>query len=561
MSDLLNQYFSRTSDWISRAQARGWLSEHTLNEYRLLEKQTPDELFTDKQTRPLVVGFFGGTGVGKSSLLNRLAGEAVARTGVERPTSHEVTVYIHEAIELARLPEAFPVEQVQIRQHRNAAQHNVAWIDMPDIDSTVTTNRELALAWLPHIDLLVYVVSPERYRDDSGWKVLRQRGHRHGWIFVMNHWDEAASEQLDDMLCILRDAGFSDPILLRTSCPPDNINNKADDFDVLQTHIDTLLKEHGLQELERLGYAARIEDNQHFINDRLVSFADNAAWDTLTGSIAYRWKQTHDKIISGMSWPVQTHAEQIARLGASHESGFLNKLGGQKKQQNANDATSMSSALSTQELWDDWAQVELENFVDSLEVDASRHAIASQPLRSQLDPLIEAAPALIHDETGNALRQALAKPGTFLQRNLFKLAHLLSILLPLTALLWVSYHVVTGFYYGVTGKADHLGINYAINSILMVTVAWLLPFLLKHKLKPSLHKTAVRGLTQGLNAGLDRLHERILVAIDELEMERRQFVDEAQQIVSATASLQFMPGDTSSSVSRLLATAVAETRD
>ena len=41
----------------------------------------PSDLFSNAE-RPLVVGLFGGTGVGKSSLLNRLADAEIARTGV-----------------------------------------------------------------------------------------------------------------------------------------------------------------------------------------------------------------------------------------------------------------------------------------------------------------------------------------------------------------------------------------------------------------------------------------------------------------------------------------------
>ena len=219
MTERLSQLRERVGDWIARAQAMAWLGDAELLALQQVERHTPADLFTRAQpVRPLVVAFFGGTGVGKSSLLNRLAGQTIARVGVERPTSHEVTVYVHAAVELAALPEHFPVRQVHIARHADAARRDVLWIDMPDIDSTEQANRELVFAWLPHVDLLVYVVSPERYRDDIGWRVLRQRGHRHGWMFVMNHWDEGAPEQEADLLTILHEAGFADPLVLHTCC-------------------------------------------------------------------------------------------------------------------------------------------------------------------------------------------------------------------------------------------------------------------------------------------------------------------------------------------------------
>ena len=208
----------RARAWFARAHSAGWLDEDDLARLAAVEQDAPEDLFVAGQARPLVVACFGGTGVGKSSLLNRLAGETIARTGVERPTSFEATVYVHESIALADLPAHLPMEAERIKRHRSAAHRNVLWIDAPDIDSTAEANRRAALAWLPHVDLVCYVVSPERYRDDVGWRVLRQRGHQHGWIFVLNRWDEGDPRQAEDFARMLREAGFDAPLLLRTCC-------------------------------------------------------------------------------------------------------------------------------------------------------------------------------------------------------------------------------------------------------------------------------------------------------------------------------------------------------
>ena len=55
-----------------------------------------------------------------------------------------------------------------------AARRDVAWLDMPDIDSVEARNKSLVLSWLPYVDWLIYVVSPERYRDDVGWRLLEE---------------------------------------------------------------------------------------------------------------------------------------------------------------------------------------------------------------------------------------------------------------------------------------------------------------------------------------------------------------------------------------------------
>ena len=99
-SDLVAQ----AKDWAKDVTESSWATEIQLNALLEYDARTPDALFADNASRPLIVAFLGGTGVGKSTLLNRLAGKEIARTGVVRPTSKEVTLFHHESIRIAHLP-------------------------------------------------------------------------------------------------------------------------------------------------------------------------------------------------------------------------------------------------------------------------------------------------------------------------------------------------------------------------------------------------------------------------------------------------------------------------
>ena len=86
-----------TQIWAEQTSALGWLKVDIANDLANIEKIKPEQLFADnseqgKSIRPLIVAFMGGTGVGKSTLLNRLAGKVIAKAGIERPTSREVTL-------------------------------------------------------------------------------------------------------------------------------------------------------------------------------------------------------------------------------------------------------------------------------------------------------------------------------------------------------------------------------------------------------------------------------------------------------------------------------------
>jgi GTPase SAR1 family protein len=108
-----SELLAQAQVWASDAIAQGYLKQSDAQALLMLDQRSPEQLFaTDNSAcRPLIVAFIGGTGVGKSSLLNRLAGQAVAKSGVERPTSREVTLYHHQSLHLQHLPGSLPLEK------------------------------------------------------------------------------------------------------------------------------------------------------------------------------------------------------------------------------------------------------------------------------------------------------------------------------------------------------------------------------------------------------------------------------------------------------------------
>ncbi|MCB1882253.1 MAG: 50S ribosome-binding GTPase, partial [Gammaproteobacteria bacterium] len=179
MNQLFEQQHQQLERWSASAVAEGWLATRDIDRLREIERQQAEAIFSRKGQRPLIVAFFGGTGVGKSTLLNRLAGESIARTGVERPTSHEVTLYLHGDYRLGEFPADLPVDETRIAYHSDDRRRLIAWLDMPDFDSVEEHHRELVQAWLPYVDWIIYVVSPGRYQDDIGWRIVQHRGGKH----------------------------------------------------------------------------------------------------------------------------------------------------------------------------------------------------------------------------------------------------------------------------------------------------------------------------------------------------------------------------------------------
>ena len=141
-------------------------------------------------SRMLVVGVIGGTGTGKSTLVNALAGCDLSPAGdIARPTTINPVVVAPRDVDLSWLP----VEAMNARVVRSdaAAVANIVLVDCPDPDTQAEAprhsggqathsparpsdsnhNRELLEAVLPACDVLLLVSTAQKYRS---WVVARE---------------------------------------------------------------------------------------------------------------------------------------------------------------------------------------------------------------------------------------------------------------------------------------------------------------------------------------------------------------------------------------------------
>ncbi len=148
--------------WRPLREEAGLLRER-VRELREREKRLDDLL---------VVALVGGSGVGKSTVLNAIAGDELAPTSEFRPCTSVPTVYYPPG---ARLD--FPHEAWR-RVSGSALEHLVI-IDTPDSDTVVREHRAIVQDALAQSDLIVICGSPEKYLDEATWSLLRPlRGER-----------------------------------------------------------------------------------------------------------------------------------------------------------------------------------------------------------------------------------------------------------------------------------------------------------------------------------------------------------------------------------------------
>lgn len=498
-----SELIQHTKSWISLVTDEGWIDASCAKTLNDLEAANPENLLSHPQFRPLIVAFMGGTGVGKSTLLNRLANQAIAKTGLERPTSKEVTVYCHKDVQLQKLPDSLPLDKIRIATHDESGKKAVVWIDMPDFDSVEAHNKEIVMGWLPHIDLLIYVVSPERYRDNKAWRLLQSEGARHAWVFVMNQWDRADSIQLDAFKQQLGSAGFTDPLVFKTACGIE----MPDDFPTLQATIETMATERTIEQLQQRGIRIRKEAMHELLSGCIGQLGTEQAFSTLTEHWQTVWKKTAQTLTTGMEWPIVQMARHYAEKAQMTGSKGLT-------------------------LWDDWAQTLYEDGLDELLIQADSQNLATAPLKQQLLPLRTRAPKILHEQVELSLRQALAKPGHAMQRFFLKFLRIAEFILPLTAMGLVGYEVLHGYYNSHITHTHYLGTEFAIHSVLVIAITWLVPFYLHKKLLPSEEKTALNGLRKGVSLAFNLLEAEVIQTLEQTDKQRRQRITDGKKLMT-----------------------------
>ena len=196
-----------------------------------------------------IVGFFGATGSGKSSLFNAVAGQKLARAAHTRPTtvaaqaavwgregSEEVLdwlgvserVYpLEDPAEAPITPETLVPETPSAALNETRVPAPGLWnrirtmvgkgqthtrsgglilLDLPDFDSVRRDNRELVERMVGYVDVLVWVVDPQKYADAVLHHEFIEPLAAHGgtMLCVLNQSDLLDAHDLPQVLESLR---------------------------------------------------------------------------------------------------------------------------------------------------------------------------------------------------------------------------------------------------------------------------------------------------------------------------------------------------------------------
>ncbi|MBP7634256.1 GTPase domain-containing protein [Candidatus Ozemobacteraceae bacterium] len=150
----------------------------------------------------------GGTNVGKTTLINALAGGNICETSVKACSTEQAALYVHrKRLGTAKnlLSGVLPPDELIVTHEREELEHLIL-VDTPDLDGIKDANRNTFARLLERADLVLVVVTAQKYDSLALYKVLAESMGFRRAVIVLNRLDEGMKtpRELDDIVTDLR---------------------------------------------------------------------------------------------------------------------------------------------------------------------------------------------------------------------------------------------------------------------------------------------------------------------------------------------------------------------
>ena len=308
-----------------------------------------------------VVGLFGATGSGKSSLLNALVGAELSRAAVRRPTTSRPLAAVLGELGSGPLLDWLGVEDRHVLEagalhstsrdsssrdssSRDSSSRDsedapgLVLLDLPDLDSVQVRHQEIARTLAGKVDVLIWVTDPQKYADAVLHRdfVRQYAGHDAVTLVILNQIDRLheaeRSAVLDSLTAITRTDGLTTaPVLATSASTGEGVEDlrsrlleiaRRKEASAARHHADLDLAAQRLREAaDPAGLPER--SDPHAIDQLVEDLAVAARVDPVAEAVgaSYRHRATGRVGWPALRWIRRLRADPLVRLGLDRRRG------------------------------------------------------------------------------------------------------------------------------------------------------------------------------------------------------------------------------------------------
>lgn len=271
-------------------------------------------------TSHTVVAIAGATGSGKSSIVNRLAGEAISEASVRRPTTSATQAVVwgdHDAGPLLDWLEVNARHRVDTPAPRL---DGLVLLDLPDHDSTAVEHRLEVDRLVKMVDVLVWVTDPQKYADAALHIGYIQPLAQHSEIlrFVLNQvdrLDDGGVQIVTDFRRLLIEDGVAAPDVLAVSASTGSGFESLEDVlaNAVEARTAALVRVEGdlADAAAGLGRDGALDPPSRGAVARLVEGLSEAAGSVVAADVATKHHRRQGSL--AMGWPFTRFLRRLAR--------------------------------------------------------------------------------------------------------------------------------------------------------------------------------------------------------------------------------------------------------
>jgi len=226
-------------------------SQETMDVLQWCEQQ--ESILNLALRSPIKIGLIGGTGVGKSTIINKLAEKKISADHNIRPYTNKIIVYQYK--DFAPIFDKNDPLTIIHHHDRKEISHLILY-DFPDYDSLIPDHRQMVQQYSKELDIIIWVTSPEKYADQSMLSIMPTLlQSSENYCFVLNKIDQLTIEETAQIIghwnILLGQSKISDAPIFAISAIQSNEIIDNNDFQTLKKWIFKKRKEHEIIQIKQ----------------------------------------------------------------------------------------------------------------------------------------------------------------------------------------------------------------------------------------------------------------------------------------------------------------------